>query len=207
MSAESGLEFGNTADKGHVITVDCPGMEENMGNVILIGFMGCGKSTVGLRLSYRLRRTIIDTDKEIEKEENRSISEIFAADGEAYFRDRETAILRKLKESANNQIISVGGGLPVRKENRALLHELGQVFYLRAEGGTIYERVKDDTRRPLLQVDDPLKKIETLIRERDPYYTEAADVVITVDGKSFSQILDEIEAQVNEREITISAEG
>lgn len=73
MSAESGLEFGNTADKGHVITADCPGMEENMGNVILIGFMGCGKSTVGLRLSYRLRRTIIDTDKEIEKEENRSI--------------------------------------------------------------------------------------------------------------------------------------
>ena len=85
-----------------------------MGNVILIGFMGCGKSTVGLRLSYRLRRTIIDTDKEIEKEEHRTISEIFAADGEAYFRDRETAVLRKLKNSANNQIISVGGGLPMR---------------------------------------------------------------------------------------------
>ncbi len=174
-----------------------------MGNVILIGFMGCGKSTVGLRLSYRLRRTIIDTDREIEKEEHRTISEIFAADGEAYFRDRETAILRKLRQSANNQIISVGGGLPVRKENRALLHELGQVFYLRAEGGTIYERVKDDKTRPLLQVDDPLKKIETLIEERDPCYRESADVVITVDGKSFSQILDEIEAHVNEREKTI----
>lgn len=178
-----------------------------MGNVILIGFMGCGKSTVGLRLSYRLRRTIIDTDKEIEKEEHRTISEIFAADGEAYFRDRETAVLRKLKNSANNQIISVGGGLPMREENRALLHELGQVFYLRAEGGTIYERVKDDTTRPLLQVDDPLKKIETLIRERDSYYRAAADVAISVDGKSFSQILDEIEAHVNERERTISVEG
>ncbi len=178
-----------------------------MGNVILIGFMGCGKSTVGLRLSYRLRRTIIDTDKEIEKEEHRTISEIFAADGEAYFRDRETAVLRKLKNSANNQIISVGGGLPMREENRALLHELGQVFYLRAEGGTIYERVKDDTTRPLLQVDDPLKKIETLIRERDPYYRAAADVAITVDGKSFSQIPDEIEAHVNEKERTISVEG
>lgn len=164
-----------------------------MGNVILIGFMGCGKSTVGLRLSYRLRRTIIDTDREIEKEESRTITDIFATDGEAYFRDRETACLKRLKSSANNQIISVGGGLPMREENRALLHELGQVFYLRAEGETIYERVKDDTKRPLLQVEDPLARIKTLITERDPYYREAADVVITVDGKSFSQILDEIE--------------
>lgn len=167
-----------------------------MGNVILIGFMGCGKTTVGLRLSYRLRRTVIDTDKEIEREEKRTISDIFATDGEAYFRDRETACLRKLIESANNQIISVGGGLPMREENRRLLHELGQVFYLRAKGETIYERVKDDTTRPLLQGDDPLMKIRTLLNERDPYYRESADVVIAVDGKEFEQILDEIEACV-----------
>ncbi len=178
-----------------------------MGNVILIGFMGCGKSTVGLRLSYRLRRTLIDTDKEIEKEERRAISDIFAADGEAYFRDRETAIIQKLINSANNQIISVGGGLPVREKNRALLHKLGQVFYLQAEAATIYERVKDDTTRPLLQVEEPLKRIETLIRERDPYYRAAADVVITVDGKSFSQILDEIEEQVNAGEGNVATEG
>lgn len=167
-----------------------------MGNVILIGFMGCGKTTVGLKLSYRIRRTIIDTDKEIEKEEKRSISDIFAADGEAYFRDRETDCLRKLIGSANNQIISVGGGLPLREENRKLLHELGQVFYLRAKGETIYERVKNDTTRPLLQVDDPLAKIGTLLNERDPYYREAADVVISVDGKSFDQILNEIEENI-----------
>lgn len=167
-----------------------------MGNVILIGFMGCGKTTVGLKLSYRLRRSIIDTDKEIEKEEKRTISEIFAADGEPYFRERETVCLRRLIEGTNNQIISVGGGLPLREENRRLLHELGQVFYLCAKGETIYERVKDDTTRPLLQVDDPLAKIETLLLERDPYYREAADVVITVDGKSFEEILNEIEENV-----------
>lgn len=163
-----------------------------MGNVILIGFMGCGKTTVGLKLSYRLRRTVIDTDKEIEKEEQRTISDIFAADGEAYFRDRETACLKNLIESTNNQIISVGGGLPVREENRLLLRELGQVFYLRARGETIYERLKGDSTRPLLQGDDPLTKIGTLLKERDPYYRAAADVVIPVDGKSFEQILDEI---------------
>ena len=178
-----------------------------MGNVILIGFMGSGKTTVGLRLSYRLRRPVIDTDKEIEREEQRTISDIFATDGEAYFRDRETAYLRKLIESANNQIISVGGGLPVREENRALLHDLGQVFYLCAKGDTIYERVKDDTTRPLLRGEDPLSKIRTLLNERDPYYREAADVVIAVDGKNFEQILNEIEAYVNEREGNVSKEG
>lgn len=178
-----------------------------MGNVILIGFMGSGKTTVGLRLSYRLRRPVIDTDKEIEREEQRTISDIFAADGEAYFRDKETACLRKLIGSANHQIISVGGGLPIREENRALLHELGQVFYLQAKGETIYERVKDDTTRPLLQGGDPLAKIQALLNERDPYYQAAADVVIAVDGKSFEQILNEIEEHVNERERNVSTEG
>lgn len=168
-----------------------------MGNVILIGFMGSGKTTVGLRLSYRLRRPVIDTDKEIEREEKRSITDIFAAEGESYFRDRETACLKKLIKNARNQIISVGGGLPLREENRALLHELGQVFYLRASAGTIYERLKHDTTRPLLQGADPQSKIRTLLDERDDYYMEAADVVINVDGKDFEKILGEIEQNVN----------
>lgn len=167
-----------------------------MRNVILIGFMGCGKTTVGLRLSYRLRRTVIDTDKEIEREEKRTIADIFATDGEPCFRDMETACLKRLLENTDGQIISVGGGLPVREENRQLLRELGQVFYLRAKGETIYERLKGDTTRPLLQGDDPMTKIETLLKERDSYYRAAADVVITVDGKSFGEILNEIEENV-----------
>lgn len=167
-----------------------------MGNVILIGFMGCGKTTVGLKLSYRLRRTVIDTDKEIEREEKRSIADIFAEDGEPYFRERETACLRKLIDSTDHQIISVGGGLPLREENRRLLHELGQVFYLRAAAETIYDRLKGDTTRPLLQVDEPLLKIRTLLHERDSSYRAAADVVITVDGKSFEEILGEIEEKL-----------
>lgn len=167
-----------------------------MRNVILIGFMGSGKTTVGLKLSYRLRRTVIDTDKEIEREEKRSISDIFAADGEQYFRDRETAILKKMLENTNNQIISVGGGLPLREENRKLLHELGQVFYLCASAETIYGRLKNDTTRPLLQGPDPETKIKTLLNERDACYRDAADVVIIVDHKDFEQILQEIEQHV-----------
>lgn len=167
-----------------------------MRNVILIGYMGSGKTTVGFRLSYRLRRTVIDTDKEIEREEQRTIADIFATEGEGYFRDRETMCLRKLLKTTGSQIISVGGGLPLREENRELLHELGQVFYLRARAETIYERVKNDTTRPLLQGPDPETKIRTMIAERDPLYRDAADVVIDVDGKNFEQILCEIEKEV-----------
>ena len=168
-----------------------------MGNIILIGFMGSGKTTVGLRLSYRLRRPVTDTDKEIEREEKRSISEIFASDGETYFRDMETACLKKLLKGAKNQIISVGGGLPLREENRTLMRELGQVFYLKASAQTIYDRLKHDTTRPLLQGDDPQSKIRTLLHERDAYYAEAADVTVNVDGKDFEQIMSEIERYVN----------
>lgn len=164
-----------------------------MGNVILIGFMGSGKTTVGLRLSYRLRQAVIDTDKEIEREEKRTVSDIFAAEGEEYFRQRETACLKKMLKGVNNHIISVGGGVPLREENRKLLHKLGQVFYLRANAGTIYERLKEDTARPLLQCNDPRKRIRTMMRQRDAFYMDAADVVIQVDNKSFDQILNEIE--------------
>ncbi|MDE6943389.1 MAG: shikimate kinase [Lachnospiraceae bacterium] len=172
-----------------------------MGNVILIGFMGCGKTTVGLRLSYRLRKPVTDTDKEIEREEKRSIADIFASDGEEYFRGKETECLRKLIKSVRNHIVSVGGGLPMREVNRELLHELGQVFYLRAKAETIYERLQGDTTRPLLQCSDPQEKIRVLMEQRDQHYRDAADVVIQVDGKSFEQILNEIEAQCHNRTI------
>lgn len=158
----------------------------------MIGFMGCGKTSVGIKLSYRMRRTMLDTDKLIEKDESRTISEIFETDGEAYFRDLETECIRGLTGTVNNQIISVGGGLPVREENHALLKKLGCVIYLRAKAETIYERVKHDTTRPLLQGDDPQRKIRELMEKRADIYERAADVIIDVDGKDFDDIMDEI---------------
>ena len=164
-----------------------------MDNIILIGFMGCGKTTVGIKLSYRMRRSMLDTDKIIEKDEGRTISEIFDTDGEGYFRDLETKCLKKLIATENNHIISVGGGLPVREENQALLKELGTVIYLRARAETIYERLKDDKTRPLLQVDDPMQKIRTLMEKRSAAYEGAADVIVDVDGKDFDTVMNEIE--------------
>ena len=167
-------------------------------NVILIGFMGCGKSTVGIKLSYRLRRSLLDTDKIIEKEENRTISDIFVTDGEGYFRDLETQCLKKLIQTEKNQIISVGGGLPIREENHTLLKELGTVVYLRAKPETIYERLKHDTTRPLLQGENPQEKIRTLMGQRAAIYEKTADVIIDVDVKDFDTILDEIVEKLKE---------
>lgn len=171
-----------------------------MGNVILTGFMGCGKSTVGVRLSYRLRKPIIDTDKEIEKREGRTIPELFRQEGEEYFRGQETVCLERMLETEQDKVISVGGGLPLRAENRELLHKLGTVIYLRASAETIYERLRNDTGRPLLQCDDPEQRIRELMAERSERYEDAADLIIDVDGKEFDQILDEIEEKLNHEE-------
>lgn len=163
-------------------------------NIILIGFMGSGKTTTGISLSYRLQCTLSDTDKMIEKREGRSISEIFAAEGEDYFREKETELLRKLGEEKARQIFSVGGGTPLRAENRKLLSGLGTVIYLKVSPKTVYERLKGDTTRPLLQGEDPMERIRTLLGEREEIYTEAADIVVTADGKKPAQIVDEIAA-------------
>jgi len=162
-------------------------------NVVLIGFMGSGKSTVGIRLSYRLRRVVEDTDKLIEKKMKRTISDIFAVEGEAYFRQLETDMLRELTGCNTEKIISVGGGTPVREENRYLLGQLGTVVYLRIQPETVYERLKNDTTRPLLQGTDPRGKIEALLKARKDAYESCADLIIDVDALGIAEVVDRIE--------------
>lgn len=166
-------------------------------NVVLIGFMGCGKSTIGIKLSYRLRRVVEDTDKLIERRQKRSISDIFAVEGETYFRDLETQTLKDLTTEKGSKIISVGGGTPVREENRKLLKKLGTVVYLRVQPETVCERLKGDTTRPLLQGDNPQEKVRTLMESRKDAYESCADLIIDVDDKDVVQIVDLIELYVN----------
>ena len=163
-----------------------------MSNVILIGYMGCGKSTIGIRLSYRLKQPFLDTDKLIEKKEETTITEIFDTKGEPYFRQKETDCIKELLKQKGSYVIATGGGLPMREQNRKLLKKLGNVVYLRVQPQTVYERLKNDTARPLLRTEDPLAKITSMIRERGPFYEECADVIIDVDGRSFEQILQQI---------------
>lgn len=162
-------------------------------NIILIGYMGCGKTTMAIKLSYKERVAVIDTDKMIEHRQNRTITQIFDEDGEAAFRQMETDILKEIETYKDRYIISVGGGLPVREENRLLLKNLGCVIYLRAKPETIYERLKHDTSRPLLRGENPREKISQMIAQRGSLYENAATDIIDVDGKAFEEVLCEIQ--------------
>lgn len=158
-------------------------------NIILIGFMGCGKTSVGIRLSYALRRTLIDTDKWIEKKQGMTISKIFAKEGETAFRNLETACIEELIETENHRIIATGGGMPLRSENAALLKKLGTVVYLRVDAQTVYERLKGDTTRPLLACENPMQRITELLSQRKALYEACADVIIDVPKRSFEEIV------------------
>jgi len=161
-------------------------------NIILIGYMGSGKTTLGKKLSYRERIAFLDTDRMIEQKQGKTVSEIFDEAGENAFRQMETECLKKIADYSDRYIISVGGGLPLKEENRKLLKKLGTVFYLRARPDTIYGRLKNDTTRPLLRGDDPEGKISTMIGIRGPVYEAAADVIVDVDEKGYETIIREI---------------
>lgn len=158
-------------------------------NIILIGFMGCGKSTVGRELRRMLRFRWIDTDHVIEEQAQCRITEIFAREGEEGFRSRETQVLRDLVQSKpQSTIISTGGGAILREENRELLRELGYVVWLRADCELIYQRTKKNRDRPILQSPDPQAVIRKLLQVREPIYRECAHLVIDVAGLSRTEI-------------------
>lgn len=163
-----------------------------MNNVILIGYMGCGKTSLGKKLSYKERIALLDTDKMIEQKQGMTVAEIFDQKGEGAFRMMETECLEEIMGYSERYVISVGGGLPIKEENRELLKKLGTVIYLRAEPDTIYERLKNDTSRPLLRGENPRGKIEAMIKQRGSVYELAADYIIDVDAKGYETIIGEI---------------
>ena len=167
-------------------------MKESKNNVVLIGFMGCGKTTIGTKLAFLLKQECLDTDKILEKKCGKSVSSIFAEEGEEVFRQMETELLQELIQRKRKGVFSLGGGTPVRPENRALLKELGGVAYLRIRPETVYERLKGDVTRPLLRCENPLERIKQLIKEREEAYCSCADVIVDVDEMPMDDIIDEI---------------
>lgn len=161
-------------------------------NIILIGFMGAGKTSVGDKLAGIFHKTLIDTDQMIEDIAGMPIAQIFKQHGETPFRQLETRVLKKLLEQAEQEVISVGGGLPMREENRVLLQRLGKVVYLKVKPETVLLRLMNDTTRPLLQGDDVQTQVYTLLADREPIYREAAHLVIEADGKTMDEIAREI---------------
>lgn len=163
-----------------------------MKNIILTGFMGCGKTSVGKYLAEVLGCEFLDTDAWIEQQQGRSVSEIFAAEGENAFREMETQCLRKLLERKEQGfVLSTGGGMPIRERNRKLLKELGDVFYLQADADLIYKRLRNDKTRPLLQDKNPRGRIQDLMNARKSCYEEA-DYIVTVGNRTVEEIAEMI---------------
>lgn len=161
-------------------------------SIVLIGYMGSGKTTVGKALAKKSGRKFLDTDAMIVSKKNMSINEIFDQYGEAYFRDLETELLKELEDSDGEYIISCGGGLPVREENRPYLKRIGKVVYLNVNETDILMRLRGDTTRPLLRgpKEEVRKRIHDMIEKRDPAYRDAADIVINTGKLKVSEIVD-----------------
>lgn len=159
-------------------------------NLVLIGFMGAGKSAVGRALAARLKQDFVDLDVVIEEREKRPIAQIFQDSTEAYFRQAEKAAVKEFCQK-ENQVIACGGGVVLDKGNMENLKQKGIIFYLKTDPEAILQRTKDYPHRPLLNAADPEKKIEELLIARRPFY-EQADFIVDTSKKSIDQVVEEI---------------
>lgn len=157
------------------------------GNIFLVGMMGAGKTTVGKLLARQLDKTFIDCDEEIQRRTGVSVTHIFDVEGEAGFRKREAAVIHDLVQH-NNLILATGGGAVLIESNRAELSHNGIVVYLKGSVHDLWQRTRHDRNRPLLQTADPLGRLKALYKQRDPLYTELADLIVH-SGKQSAQNL------------------
>ena len=149
--------------------------------IVLIGFMGAGKTTIGKLLADQTGLPFTDLDEYIEQKEGCSVSEIVASHGENYFRVLETEALQEIARDSAAHVLACGGGTPLREENRRIMRRIGMVIWLQVEPATVSVRLKDDTTRPLLVGPDPEKKISGLLSEREDRYRAACDIELPAD--------------------------
>ncbi|ACI21496.1 MULTISPECIES: shikimate kinase [Thermodesulfovibrio] len=161
-----------------------------MKNIVLIGFMGTGKTSVGKLVAKKLGFDFVDVDEVIEKATGMEISEIFSKFGESRFRDIEEEMI-KLITPKKRQVIATGGGVVLRDENMKRLKKDGVIFCLRASENVIFERLKQTTNRPLLQVENPEERIKELLQKRMPLY-EKADFCIDTEGLTPEEVAEKI---------------
>ncbi len=166
-----------------------------MKNIYLVGFMGTGKSTVAKALQKFLPIERVDLDEAIERVETITINEIFAKKGEDYFRNAESTLLGIISKQ-NNQIVSCGGGVVLRQENIDIMKENGTIVLLSASAKTVWNRVANDTYRPLLKGKNGPKDIEEMINNREEMYKKAADITVCVDDVTPDQVASDIVKQL-----------
>lgn len=166
-------------------------------NVVLVGPMGAGKSTIGRLLAGRLGFVFRDSDTLIEERTGATIAWIFDVEGEPGFRERETAVIRDLA-TESGLVVATGGGAVLSPENRRLLSGMGAVVYLETSVREQLARTRRDRKRPLLQTPDREKVLSELLAVRDPLYREIADVVVRTDRRGASSVGAEILEQLGE---------
>ena len=166
-------------------------------NLILTGFMGTGKSTIGKLLAARLDYEYLDTDQIIERRAGCAIAEIFAVYGEADFRSREREAAAEIART-DRKVVATGGGFVLQSDNVRLVRRNGLLIALTATPEAIWDRVKTDTGRPLLQVPEPLDRIREMLAERAPYYRQA-DLIVETTAREPEEITTEIVTAVGRR--------
>ena len=164
-------------------------------NIVLIGFMGAGKTSISEYLKTLFAMDVIEMDQIIAEREGMSIPDIFEVHGEQYFRDLETNLLIEM-QSRKNVVISCGGGTPLRECNVVEMKKNGRVVLLTASPETIFDRVKDSHDRPVIENNKNVPFIADLMEKRRAKYEAAADIVINTDGKSLIEVCEELVQQL-----------
>ncbi len=168
---------------------------ESKKNLFFIGFMGVGKSTYARLVARETGRKLVEMDETIEAEAGMKISEIFERYGEAYFRDLETALIRRISK-AGDSVVSCGGGAVLRPDNVEAMKENGTVLFLTATPESVFQRVRHSTHRPLLNGNMNVEYIGELMEKRRPIYEAAADVTVSTDRRERKEVLAEILAEI-----------
>lgn len=159
--------------------------------IFLVGPMGAGKTTIGVKLADRLNKRFIDSDREIENKTGANIPLIFELEGEEGFRRREAEVLSELSQLPDI-VLATGGGAILREENRQAMMSNGFVIYLRAPIEQLLNRTAKDKNRPLLQTANPRKVLTEILKKREPFYQEVANLVVETNKKSIREIIDQI---------------
>jgi shikimate kinase len=173
-------------------------MSDAQRNIILVGLMGAGKTTIGRLLAKHFDRPFVDSDHEIESRTGVRIPLIFEVEGEAGFRVRESQVLGDLAQR-ENIVLATGGGAILSAANRELLRESGLVIYLRAQPSDLWHRTQHDRNRPLLQTEDPEQRLRDLYVVRDPLYQEAAHIVVETGRQSPHMLAGKLEQQLRDQ--------
>ena len=166
-----------------------------MNHIVIIGFMGSGKTRVGKRLSKDLGLEFVEVDKVITKRMNLTVKDIFRRFGEPFYRALETTTIKALIQDEERKVISLGAGLPMQEQNKKYINQLGVVVYIKGSVDTLKKRLEGNN-NPLLEEDNSYEKIRKLLKQRDPVYAGFADIQVVTGVKTFDELIEEIKQKL-----------